>query len=89
MERAGAPAFSCIDCWYRSEYAHRVDGEGLPVFYCLHDPPYRGQNMEGRQRWHRTEVTHRLFCGQFTDRETGETYEMRWLRWIEEKKSEV
>jgi hypothetical protein len=45
--------------------------------------------MEGRQRWHRTEVTHRLFCGQFTDRETGETYEIRWLRWIEEKKSEV
>jgi hypothetical protein len=45
--------------------------------------------MEGRQRWHRPEVNHRLFCGQFTDRETGETYEARWLRWIEEKRSEV
>lgn len=85
MERSRAPTFSCLNCWYRSHEAHRSDNVGGDVYYCFWEPPYRGQNMEGRQRWHRPEVNARLWCGQYMDRRTGDSYDDIWYRHIETK----
>lgn len=88
MERARAPTFSCLNCWYRAPSSHRVDNNIGDIYYCFWEPPYRGQNMEGRQRWHRPEVSERQYCGQYMDRRTGDSYDDIWYRYIQETRDE-